>query len=214
MIPYRDLNPTRRAPVATTLLIAANIAAFVWQLGARDSGLRFAAVPYQILHPWAWDSIFTPVTAITSAFLHGGLAHLAGNMLFLWVFGDNVEDRLGRGAFVRFYLVAALVACLAHAVVQPGSRIPMVGASGAVAAVLGAYLHLFPSARIKGFFLIVIYPVFFIWRAKIFIGLWLALQIFGSLMSDPDAPGVAWWAHIGGFAYGWWAVSTGRVRKR
>lgn len=214
MIPYKDLNPSRTAPVVTVALIAANVAAFVWQVLDPHHGLAFAAYPYNLVRPWTWLQTLALVSLITSAFLHGDFWHLFFNMLFLWVFGDNVEDRLGHGSFLGFYLLAAGFAALAHAVVTPNSTIPMVGASGAISAILGAYAFMFPKAKVKAFFLIIIYPVFFALPSAIFIGVWFAFQILGSFASEPGAPGVAWWAHIGGFVYGVWATRFGRDKRK
>ena len=139
------------------------------------------------------------LTLVTSMFLHGGFMHLAGNMLFLWVLGDNVEDAMGHKRFVAFYLVCGIAAALAHATVEPGSRIPMIGASGAISGVIGAYLMLHPKARIK-----VLISYFLVWLpAYVVLGFWIGFQFFSAAMASGGAGGgVAWWAHIGGFIAG------------
>ena len=202
MIPLRDINPTRRAPLATYAIIALNLGLFVYQYIVLTPTLnelavrRHGVVPYYLLSGYG-PALSTP---ITSLFLHGGLAHLLSNMWFLHVFGDNVEDALGRIRFVRVYLFTGVVAVLAHVVIQPDSRLPLVGASGAISGVLGAYVLLFPRARVVTFFFLFFFelPAFF------FILLWFALQVFsgcGSL-SSTETSGIAFFAHVGGFLAG------------
>ncbi len=204
-IPLRDENPTSRLPVLTVLLIAANVAVFLLQAavprGLELAAFRFGAVPYNITHFHSLPEAtgFPPLlTLLTSMFLHGSLFHLLGNMLYLWIFGNNIEDRLGPVRFILFYIVCGVAAALTHILVQPGSRVPMIGASGAIAGVLGAYWALFPRARVKTFvflfFYIDIVPV----PAGIVLGLWFLVQILNIGMGG----GVAWFAHIGGFLAG------------
>ena len=205
MIPIRDQIPTRRVPVVNYLLIAVNILVFVlmWLAGSAQEELvyQFAMIPSNFangIDPGDISDIFT------SMFMHAGLAHIAGNMLYLWIFGDNVEDSMGPVKYLTFYLLGGLVASLTHILTSPGSQIPTVGASGAIAAVLGAYLVLFPQSRV-----LTIIPLGFFMRmtmvpAAIVLGLWFVLQLFSGVLSlgGPDVGGVAFWAHIGGFVTG------------
>ena len=207
MIPIHDLNPRRSAPVVTVLLIAANALLFFYELslGARLEGFLMSAafVPARVGEgiPQAATS------ALLSMFLHGGWGHFLGNMLFLWVFGDNVEDRLGHFRYLLFYLLAGYVATFAHAWFSPLSMVPAIGASGAISGVLGAYLFLHPKARI----VTVVWFLFFIRfieiPALVYLPIWFAIQLFSGVSSlsaaqDTAAGGVAFWAHIGGFVAG------------
>lgn len=205
MIPIRDQIPTRRVPFVNYILIAANIFVFILQYlaGANQDALiyQFALIPATFS---AGASLSNISDIFTSMFMHAGLAHLGGNMLYLWIFGDNVEDSMGHGRFLLFYLVGGLVASLAHIFTNPTSQIPTVGASGAIAAVLGAYLVLYPTSKV-----LTIIPLGFFLRmtmipAVIVLGLWFVLQLFSGVLSmgGPDVGGVAFWAHIGGFVTG------------
>ena len=205
MIPIRDQIPTRSVPFVNYLLIAANILAFIfqWLAGADQEALvwQFALIPAQVTAGLDLGDISD---IFTSMFMHGGLAHIAGNMLYLWIFGDNVEDAMGHGKYLAFYLVGGLVASLTHIFTNPASQIPTVGASGAIAAVLGAYLILYPQSRVQtiiplGYFMrITLMPAFIV------LGMWFILQLFSGFLSlgGPDVGGVAFWAHIGGFVAG------------
>jgi len=205
MIPIRDQIPTRRVPFVNYLLIAANILVFVlqWLAGANQETLvyQFALIPSAFNDGIGFSDIST---IFTSMFMHAGLAHLGGNMLYLWIFGDNVEDSMGHSRFLLFYLLGGLIASLAHIFTNPASQIPTVGASGAIAAVLGAYLVLYPNSKV-----LTIIPLGFFLRmtmvpAAIVLGLWFVLQLFSGVLSmgGPDVGGVAFWAHIGGFVAG------------
>jgi len=213
MIPLRDTIPSSVFPIGTSVLIALNVLAFFYELslgGDLDIFImRYGAVPVRFVLAGQMDEVstferFFPL--FSSMFLHGGWLHLIGNMLYLWIFGDNIEDRLGHGRFVLFYLLCGLAAALTQIYINPTSRIPMVGASGAVAGVLGAYLLLFPHSRILaliplGFFLqITEIP------ALIFLVFWFLMQFLSGAVAITAAPytagGVAWWAHIGGFVSG------------
>lgn len=205
MIPIRDQIPTRRVPYVNYILIAANIFVFVlqWLAGANQEELvyQFALIPASFRDGFSLGNISD---IFTSMFMHAGVAHLGGNMLYLWIFGDNVEDSMGHGKYLLFYLLGGLIASLAHIFTNPASQIPTVGASGAIAAVLGAYLILYPSSRV-----LTIIPLGFFLRmtmvpAAIVLGLWFVLQLFSGVLSmgGPDVGGVAFWAHIGGFVAG------------
>jgi rhomboid family protein len=207
MFPIRDHNPSERTPFATWALIAANIGVFL----AYASQLGDERALYALF--WDWGLVPAKISAgmgyagfVTSMFLHGGIMHLAGNMLFLWIFGDNLEDRLGHVGFVLFYLAAGFGAALLQIAAAPASLVPMVGASGAIAGVMGGYLLLFPRARVD---VLVIFVVFFrvvALPAWAMLGLWFALQLFQGMTSPADSGGVAYWAHAGGFLVGLGAV--------
>ncbi|MBN2149564.1 MAG: rhomboid family intramembrane serine protease [Anaerolineales bacterium] len=205
MIPIRDQIPTRRVPVVNYVLIAVNILVFVlmWLAGPDQESLvyTFAMIPANFING---VGVADMMDIFTSMFMHAGIAHIGGNMLYLWIFGDNIEDRLGHARYLLFYLVGGVVASLAHLVTNSGSQIPTVGASGAIAAVLGAYLVLFPHSRVLTFI-----PLGYFMRlttvpAVIVLGMWFLLQLFSGVLSlgGPDVGGVAFWAHIGGFVAG------------
>jgi membrane associated rhomboid family serine protease len=206
MIPIRDAIPTRRTPVVNYALIALNILVFIamWLAGSSAEGwvYEFAMIPANMRDGVSLGDV---ADIFTSMFMHAGLAHLAGNMLYLWIFGDNVEDRLGSGAYLVFYLVGGAVASLTHLALNPTSEIPTVGASGAIAAVLGAYLVLYPHSRVQTF--VPIGPLFMkltVLPAAVVLGLWFLLQLFETALSlgSPDVAGVAFGAHAGGFVAG------------
>ena len=223
MIPLRDANPSRSRPWVTTLLVAINLAAFLYELSlgkGLDQFLRqFGAVPVDISLQYGDGRFLAVWPLVTSMFLHGGWLHLVGNMLFLWIFGDNVEDRFGHLRYLLFYLAGGVVASVTHVVTNSGSTVPTIGASGAVAAVLGAYSFLFPGARVLTLVPIGILLQTMELPARIFLGIWFVLQCLSgtiaAMMRGPlNAGGVAWWAHIGGFAFGYLlAVSFFRRRR-
>lgn len=207
MIPLRDDTPAHRTPIVTLGLIAACVVAFLWQLGQGSPGMeiaiyRLGMIPAVLLGAAPADIAAVPpaLTLVTSMFLHGGWMHLLGNMLYLWIFGNNVEDRLGHLRFALFYLVSGLAAAAAQILPDPASQIPMVGASGAISGVLGAYVVLFPHARV-----LVMIPVgillFRYVRAVWVLGIWFAMQFVSAVLA-PSGSGVAWWAHVGGFVAG------------
>lgn len=209
MIPLRDNNPRRTVPFVTYTLIALNALAFLWQLSLGQNLERalfqIAFIPARFWIPGGW--VFDAITVITSMFLHGSLMHIGSNMLYLFIFGDNIEDRLGHGKYVVFYLLCGFLATYAHAIFSPGSRIPAIGASGAIAGVLGAYLLLFPRAQVMTLLPIFIFITIREIPAVFILGLWFVLQLFsgvGSLgVTDAqDMGGVAYFAHIGGFVAG------------
>lgn len=211
MIPLHDDNPTVLRPVVTVSVIIACVVVFLWQVSLPPRAdllatLRFGAIPavllgYEELPPGV-AAIPAWATILTSMFMHGGWMHLIGNMLFLWVFGNNVEDSMGHGRFVAFYLLCGLVAAAAHALGEPTSTLPMIGASGAISGVLGAYLLLYPHARVLVLFWFVIFFKTFRIPAKWVLGFWIVLQVFNWMNTAPGQPGVAWLAHIGGFVAG------------
>jgi rhomboid family protein len=210
MIPLRDENPSLTVPVVTRLLIAINVIVFVGEvmLGPDLRGFisAWGLVPARLTLAvrFGEEPVTAPaLTAFTSMFLHGGWLHLAGNMWYLWIFGDNVEDRMGHARYLVFYLFAGLVAASLHYAFNSTSQLPTVGASGAIAGVLGAYLVAFPRARV-----VTLVPFFPFWRvmalpAVLVLGFWIVMQLLsGALSLGYGGGGVAWWAHIGGFAFG------------
>ncbi len=214
MIPLKDDNPIERTPLVTYALVAANVVAFLWQLqvGLDLSAFRGGAIPYEILtfrDIELRDVVPPPFTILTSMFLHGGVLHLGFNMLSLWIFGNNVEDALGRVRFVVFYALSGIVAALAQTFASAASGdvlVPMVGASGAIAGVLAAYLVLFPRSRVLTAVIIVIFVRLMYLPARFVIGVWFALQIFSALFGTARSGGVAVFAHIGGFVAGYLLV--------
>ena len=201
MFPLRDHNPSERTPFVTYALIAANIGIFVayWPLFADPRALSAFYADWALVPAWALER---PSGFVTSMFLHGGLMHLGGNMLFLWIFGDNLEDEMGHLGFLGFYLASGVGAGLLQVATEPASLVPMVGASGAIAGVMGGYLLLFPRARVD--ILIILIVIFRIVPvpAWIMLGLWFAIQLFSGLGAAPGTGGVAYWAHAGGFVVG------------
>ncbi len=201
MLPLYDENPRRTFPVFTISLILLNVGVFFLQLQA-PQGLSaaidlYAMVPADLMsHPVQRYS-----TVFSSMFMHGGLGHLAGNMLYLWIFGDNIEDRLGRFGFILFYLLCGVLAAFSHIVANPASTVPAVGASGAISGILGAYLVLFPGARVRTLIFLGFYISIVRIPAVILLGFWILLQVLNSASID-EAGGVAWMAHVGGFVAG------------
>jgi membrane associated rhomboid family serine protease len=213
VIPLKDLTPRRSFPVMTLLLIVANFLVFFYQLSlppkAADAlvmtyGLKSLRIQYALAgaHHVSLAQAFIPL--FTCMFLHGGWMHIIGNMWFLWIFGGNVEDRFGAFPYLLFYLVCGLGSGIAQVLFSLGSNIPSIGASGAISGVLGAYIVFFPSSRILT--LVPLFIIFFLARipAVIFIGLWFAIQFLSGLgsLNAVNTGGVAWWAHVGGFAIG------------
>ena len=204
MFPIRDHNPSGRTPYVTYALIAINVVVFLsyWHLFSDPRALNrffvdWALIPGKVIYLGAYE------TLLTSMFLHGGLMHLAGNMLFLWIFGDNLEEEMGHLRYLLFYLASGLGAGLAHIAAGPSSAIPTVGASGAIAGVMGGYLLLFPKARVDVLVIIVFFFRIFPVPAWIMLGLWFAMQLFMGVGSTTHTGGgVAYWAHAGGFVVG------------
>lgn len=203
MIPLKDNIPSRRFPVVTLLIIVLNTLAWLYErsLGPYMDNLVFAlgVTPADFFHYGLAGQLILMTTAM---FLHGGWMHFLGNMLYLWIFGDNVEDRLGKGRFLLFYLLTGYIATLAHILSDPTSTAPLIGASGAIAGVLGGYFILFPHARVLTLIPIIIFIQIIPIRAVYFLGFWFLLQIFNQTMSAPGVQSVAFLAHIGGFAAG------------
>jgi membrane associated rhomboid family serine protease len=208
MIPIRDQIRTRRTPVINYLLIAVNVIVFVfeWLSGVTQDNVLMAQLAFTPASFLSAPLNLGNVTSIfTSMFMHAGLMHLAGNMLYLWIFGDNVEDRLGHIPYLIFYLVGGVFAALAHAFLNPASVIPTVGASGAIAAVLGAYLIFYPHSRVQTFIPIGYFMTLRALPASILLAFWFILQLFNGVLSlgaAEDVGGTAFWAHIGGFIFG------------
>jgi membrane associated rhomboid family serine protease len=223
MIPLRDENPTRTFPFVTILLMAVNAAVFIYQVwlgpAAEQFVLQLAAIPLEVTHfrNLPESTLLPPLlSVVTSMFLHGGFMHIAGNMLFLWIFGNNIEDFLGHVRFIIFYLACGLAAAGLQIVLTPSSTIPMVGASGAISGIMGAYLLLYPKARIVtlvflGFFIrIVRIPAYF------FLVFWFLLQLVNAffIVGAAEGGGVAFFAHIGGFVAGLVLVRLMEPKRR
>jgi membrane associated rhomboid family serine protease len=214
MIPLRDVIPSRTTPFVTVTLVVLNSLAFLHEILLPDRQLRLLLLEYGVV-----PAAFTWPTVLTSMFLHANWLHIAGNMLYLWIFGDNVEDRFGHGRFLVFYLLCGTVAALAQVAVSPDSTVPTIGASGAIAGVMGAYFVLYPHSRV-----LALIPLFIFWPiveipAVFFLGFWFLLQLvsgFGSLAltQQTQGGGVAFWAHVAGFLAGLLGVVIFRRRER
>lgn len=203
MFPIRDHNPSGRTPYVTWALMALNIGVFLsyWPLFADPRAVQaffaeWAMIPVMVTQHGEWTGM------LTAMFLHGGVLHLAGNMLFLWIFGDNLEDEMGHLPYLGFYLASGVAAGLAQVLAAPLSTVPMVGASGAIAGVMGGYLLLYPRARVD--VLVILIFLFYIVTvpAWLMLGLWFLFQILSGLGADLSQGGVAYWAHAGGFIAG------------
>ncbi|KAA5540481.1 rhomboid family intramembrane serine protease [Roseiconus nitratireducens] len=232
MFPIRDNIPSRTTPLVSYAIIAACSLVFLLQLGQGNGGLeliqQYGMVPLRISHPDQTPTLETPVlrqsggrpvvvmerrpmlpakvtpllTMVTCIFLHGGWMHILGNMWFLYIFGDNVEDRLGHLGFALLYLVTGVLASAAHFLASPESSVPTIGASGAIAGVMGAYAWLYPHAKVQAVLPIFIILQVFIVPAPVFLGIWFIFQTVSGLADAGGGAGVAWWAHIGGFVAG------------
>jgi len=214
MFPVQDSIPTRTVPIVTRALILINVVVFFFEVALPKDTLEqivylFGIVPARFTHPdWA-ASVGFPVgsywSLLTHQFLHGGWFHIISNMWALWIFGDNVEDAMGRFRFAAFYLLCGVLAGTTHILVQPDLTVPSLGASGAIAGVLGAYLMLYPSASIVVLLPIFFFPFFFEVPAVLYLGIWFVTQLFNgtlSLAGPSQMEGIAFWAHIGGFVAG------------
>lgn len=212
MIPLKDTIPTHHRPITTKTLIYLNVSVFLFTLLMTETGIQkvyylYGVIPKRLLSPQyalsfpedAWMTLFT------SMFLHGGFFHILSNMWMLWIFGDNVEDRMGPVRFLFFYLACGLAAMALHIIAHPGSTTPTIGASGAIAGVLGAYLRMYPHATVLTFIPIIFFIPILPIPAVVFLGFWFISQFFQgtlSLVSAGSEGGIAWWAHIGGFLAG------------
>jgi membrane associated rhomboid family serine protease len=223
MFPLRDDNPTTITPVLTVALIAINVLVFMYQVSLGPRGdqrllYQFGAIPAVVLGEKALPAAVVAVppvaTMFTSMFLHGSIMHLLGNMLYLWIFGNNIEEAMGRVRFLLFYLLTGVIASLAHVLSNPSSTLPSIGASGAISGVLGAYILLYPRARVLtliflGFFIRLMYI-----PAGWVLGIWFVLQLLsGSMAGQGNGGGVAFWAHIGGFVAGMLLVGLFKRRE-
>lgn len=211
MIPLRDDIPSRVTPVVSIAFIAANTLVFMFQLSLGQEGFQavvtsFGVIPATLLGdarlPPELYAVPPTVTIFTSMFLHGGLLHLLGNMLYLWIFADNIEDAMGHVPFVVFYFLCGVAAAMAQALPNPDSTIPMIGASGAISGVLGAYLLLYPRAQVLVLIPLGLFTQIVHLPAMFVLGLWFVLQLVSSAFADPASGGVAFGAHIGGFIAG------------
>ena len=234
IIPLKDDIPSRTTPVMTIMFVAMNVLTFMYQLSLEGGGharaaeafvYEFGAIPCRLTASCPPGSVpglvadfpHPFVTILTSMFLHGSFAHIAGNMLFLWIFGNNVEDAMGHARFVLFYLLCGVAAAVGQTMVNPASRVPMVGASGAISGVLGSYLLLYPRARILSLLTFGFFIKFVHVPALVVLGLWVVVQFaFGFLtlrVSRGEGQGVAWFAHIAGFVAGLVLLFVFRPRR-
>jgi membrane associated rhomboid family serine protease len=219
LLPLKDDLPTRIVPWVTVMLIVANVGLFVRLLLLppplrEETVLGLALVPHDLTHPGAGGAqLFghSILTLFTSMFVHGGVMHLLGNMLYLWIFGNNVEDLMGHFRFLSFYLISGLAGAALQIAVGPEARVPMIGASGAIAGVLGAYLVLFPAARVSTLIILVFFIRIVEVPALIVLGVWLLIQLLNAGSMGPG--GVAWFAHLGGFLAGLLLVALFRRRR-
>jgi membrane associated rhomboid family serine protease len=220
LIPYKDDNPTPGFPYVTVGLIALNVLVFLWQMATDPfvMAYRYGALPAALLSWERVQPIHPGLTVFTSMFLHGGLLHIVGNMLYLWIFGDNIEHRLGRVRFIIFYALSGVAAVFAHALTEPGSTVPMIGASGAVSGVLGAYVLLYPRAHVYTLLLLGFFVQVVRLPALVVIGFWAVIQLLSGISSSVVGQGgVAWFAHVGGFVFGIGSVKLfimGKKRRR
>lgn len=212
MIPLRDVIPSRTTPFVTIALISLNAAAFLFELTLPDERLSAFFLTYGVV-----PAALSGPTLISSMFLHGGWLHFLGNMLYLWIFGDNVEDRLGHGRFVAFYALCGIVAAMAQVLARPDSMVPTIGASGAIAGVMGAYLVMFPHSRVLTLIPLFVFVELIEIPAVFFLGFWFLMQLFsgvGSVGRAADAGGIAFWAHVAGFLAGLGGVFVFRPKRR
>ncbi len=224
MIPLRDENPSNIIPIVNICLIFANLSVFIYQNffvcgGAEPLFLRLGFIPYELTHAvdLAPKNLApVPLTIIISMFMHGGWLHLLGNMLYLWIFGDNVEDKLGHLKYLFFYLMCGVSASLTHGFVNFSSKVPTIGASGAVAGVLGAYVFLFPTARVRTLLILFVFVQVVSIPAVILLGYWVLIQVLSGIteLGSGRTSGIAWFAHIGGFVAGFVLITMMKKRRR
>jgi membrane associated rhomboid family serine protease len=221
MFPLRDDNPTRIKPILTLALIVANTLVFFYQLslGARQGELfvyQYGSIPAVLFGirqlPSGVAAIPPFLSLFTSMFLHGGWLHLIGNMWYLWIFGNNIEEAMGRFRFILFYMLSGLAASMCQSLANVGSVIPSIGASGAISGVLGAYLLLYPRARVLVLIPLGLFTQLIYIPAVVVLGFWFVLQLLSGSFSNTQAGGVAWWAHVGGFLAG--MLLVGLFKKR
>ncbi len=226
MFPIKDTVPRREFPYITWMIILLNGIVFLFEISLPEDSLKrlfylFGVVPARYTHP-DWALMFgLPLNDywpfITNIFLHGGWVHFIGNMWMLYLFGDNVEDRMGHGRFLAFYMLSGLAASITHVAFNMHSTVPAIGASGAIAGVMGAYFVMFPTARVITLIPIFFLPYFIEIPAFLYLGIWFASQIFSgtfSLLTPETGGGIAWWAHIGGFITGILLLPVFRKKKR
>ncbi len=224
MIPLKDENPSNTVPVINVLLIVTNILVFIYMnyaapLSTRSIIFKLGFIPYELFHfvdVNPKNLVPIPLTIFSAMFMHGGWLHLLSNMLYLWIFGDNIEDKLGHIRYLIFYIMCGITATLVHGFININSRIPTLGASGAIAGVLGAYMFLFPKARIKTFiFLGIFFQIIHI-PAVIILGYWILIQILSvyAEYGSKTGAGIAWFAHIGGFIAGLVLIVVMKKRGR
>lgn len=222
-IPIGDVTRARRFPYVTIALLVLNVAVFVYQISLGAAGdqfvLAYGTIPYQIitgqdLQPLIPYPVW--VTLFTSMFMHGGIMHLIGNMLYLWVFGDNVEDSMGHGKFIAFYLICGLLAGAAHIWSEPLSRVPAVGASGAISGIMGAYMVLHPLGQVRSLLIIFFFIRIIYLPAWLLLGAWFIFQLLPGLqaLGGGAESGIAFWAHIGGFVAGVLLIFLFRDRRQ
>ena len=220
MFPIKDDNPTETRPFITCILIGLNILIFFYQIGLEEDARASLIFDYGFKpsHFFSYGNqlyfeVSPLLTIFTSMFLHGGILHLLGNMLFLWIYGNNIEDSMGHTKFLIFYLLCGFAAALLQAIISIESSTPMIGASGAVSGVLSAYFLLFPKARVLTLLILFIFITFIRIPAGILIGFWFLSQIINAYFNDPNSPGVAWYAHIGGFLMGLFLIPFFKKKK-
>jgi membrane associated rhomboid family serine protease len=224
VLPLRDNIPASRFPAVTLGIIVLNTVFFLHELklgpGLEDLLFRYGVIPLRYTNRDVAHFFSFPeqvVALFSSMFLHGGWIHLLGNMWTLWIFGDNVEDRLGRGRYIGLYLSSGLAAAALHILTNPGSDVPTIGASGAIAGVMGAYFRFYPHARVEAMIPPFFFGPIFVFPAMLFLGWWFLLQFFNGALSlgatGPGFSGVAWWAHVGGFLFGFGASLVVRSRR-
>ncbi len=226
MIPLRHTWPRETPPIVNRTLVAACVATFIAQLlmgsGTERIIQTFGFIPSRLVHPSAfgyapWE---TGITLVTSLFIHGGFVHLFGNMIYLWVFGDAVEDAFGHLRYLLFFVASGAVGSVTHTLIFPQSAVPSIGASGSIAGILGAFLVLRPHARIVTLFPLVVYWAMAEIRAAFFLPVWFLMQFFNGFLSlaaargTEEVVGIAWWAHVGGFIFGALIATVVRMTKR